>query len=218
MATKESKTQRVRKVAGTASAAPKQLKGTAPKKAAARSASGKNDAARDLPKADIMQPGIAEPSLNPKPQTPNSAFDEVLREIRGLRAAIEPMVKPPSTAGAELDESVDSLRRLLSELIEQRMEAVVQQLADIRRDAGSIPSDHGTRIAGRLDELLESLGAERFDAELMDVVDPLIHVVVAERQQNDVPDGVIIETVRPGYRTSRGRVVCKAAVAVSQRA
>lgn len=218
MTTKESKTQRVRKAAGTASATARQLKGTAPKKAATRAPSGTKDVARDVPTADIAQSGIAEPGLNPKPQAPNSAFEEVLREIRGLRAAIEPMVKPPSPAGAELDESVDSLRRLLSELIEQRMEAVVQQLADIRRDACSIPSDHGTRIAGRLDELLESLGAERFDAEPMDVVDPLIHVVVAERRQDDVPEGVIVETVRPGYRTSRGRVVCKAAVAVSQQA
>ena len=218
MATKESKTQRVRKAAGTTSATARQLKGTAPKKASTRSVSGTNDVVRDVRKADIAQPGIAEPELNAKPETPDSAFDEVLREIRGLRAAIEPMLKPPSTVGAELDESVDSLRRLLSELIEQRMEAVVQQLADIRRDASTIPAEHGTRIAGRLDELLESLGAERFDAEPMDVVDPLIHVVVAERQQDDVPDGVIVETVRPGYRTSRGRVVCKAAVAVSQRA
>jgi molecular chaperone GrpE (heat shock protein) len=131
---------------------------------------------------------------------------------------MEPVLKPPSARGAELEESVDSLRRLLSELIDQRMEAVVQQLADIRRDAASLPADHGRRIAARLDELLESLGAERFEAETMDVVDPLIHVVVAERQQQDVPDGVIVETVRPGYRTARGRVVCKAAVAVSQRA
>jgi molecular chaperone GrpE (heat shock protein) len=148
---------------------------------------------------------------------PNPAFDEILREIRGLRAAIEPIVKPPSAGGADLDESVDSLRRLLSELIEQRMEAVVQQVADIRRDASALPAEHATRIADRLDQLLESLGAERFDAEPMDMVDPLIHVVVAERVQQDVPDGVIVESVRPGYRTSRGRVVCKAAVAVSQR-
>jgi len=217
VAAKETKTQRARKPAGTAGAAVKQLKGSAPKKLTTRAAAGADDSTRDLPKADIARPAIAAPELEAQPETAK-AFDEVLREIRGLRAAIEPLVKPPGGGGAELEESVDSLRRLLSELIEQRMEAVVRQVADIRRDASSIPAEDGTRIAGRLDELLESLGAERFDAEPMDVVDPLIHVVVAERPQEDVPEGVIVETVRPGYRTSRGRVVCKAAVAVSQRA
>jgi molecular chaperone GrpE (heat shock protein) len=128
------------------------------------------------------------------------------------------MLNPPKTGRGELEDSVDSLRRLLSELIEQRMEGVVQQLADIRREASSLSGKEGARLAARLDDLLESLGAERFEAETMDVVDPLIHVVVAERRQEDAPDGVIVETVRPGFRTSSGRVICKAAVAVSQRA
>jgi molecular chaperone GrpE (heat shock protein) len=52
----------------------------------------------------------------------------------------------------------------------------------------------------------------------MDVVDPLIHAVIEERQQADAPDRVILETVRPGFRTARGVVVSKAAVAVNRRA
>jgi hypothetical protein len=215
VATKETKTQRVRKAAGAGTTPAKPLKGTAPKKAAVRAPSGTNDVVQGTPKPHIARPHIA--ALEANTETQNPVLHEVLREIRGLRAAIEPIMKPPSGVGADLDESVEALRRLLSELIEQRMEAVVQQVADIRRDAAALPTEHATRIADRLDELLESLGAERFDAEPMDMVDPLIHVVVAERVQQDVPDGVIVESVRPGYRTSRGRVVCKAAVAVSQR-
>jgi molecular chaperone GrpE (heat shock protein) len=149
-------------------------------------------------------------------ERPESNIAEVLQEIRGLRTVVEQLVTPVSATDAGLDATVDSLRRLLSELIEQRLESVIRDLADIRREAAGTAVQDGSRLLARLDELLESLGAVRFEAEPMDLVDPLIHVVVAERQQADVPAGVILETLRPGYRTSRGLVVCKAAVAVSQ--
>ena len=144
-------------------------------------------------------------------------LDTILEELRGVKRIIEQIATPPSEIDAALDTSVDSLRRLLSEFIEQRMESVVRDLVDIRREAASPSGRDGTPIVARLEELLERLGAIRFEAEPMDVVDPLIHAVVDERQQANVPDGVILETLRPGYRTARGQVVCKAAVAVSQR-
>ena len=147
---------------------------------------------------------------------PESGIADIVQEIRGLKAVVERLVTPQTGIDEGLDATVDSLRRLLSELIEQRLESVIRDLADIRREAASMVVQDGSGVVARLDELLEGLGAVRFEAEPMDVVDPLIHTVIAERQQSDVPSGVIVETLRPGYRTSRGRVVCKAAVAVSQ--
>jgi DNA-binding FrmR family transcriptional regulator len=144
-------------------------------------------------------------------------FDAILGELRDVKQMMERQAAPAGEADAALDASVDSLRRLLSELLEQRTESVVRDLAGIRREAASIAERDGARIVERLDQLLESLGAARFDAEPMDVVDPLIHVVVQERHQADVPDGVILATLRPGYRTARGMVVSKAAVAVNRR-
>jgi GrpE len=155
-------------------------------------------------------------SADAAPQIPESGIAEIVQEIRGLKTVVEQLVTPKPAIDEGLEATVDSLRRLLSELIEQRLESVIRDLADIRREAASAAVKDDSGLLARLDELLESLGAVRFEAEPMDVVDPLIHTVVAERQQADVPAGVIIETLRPGYRTSRGRVVCKAAVAVSQ--
>jgi molecular chaperone GrpE (heat shock protein) len=149
-------------------------------------------------------------------EIPDSGIVEILQEIRGLKAVVERLVTPQVEIDAGLDATVDSLRRLLSELIEQRLESVVRDLADIRREAASMNVENGSGLVARLDGLLESLGAVRFEAEPMDLVDPLIHTVVAERHQADVPAGVIVETLRPGYRTSRGMIVSKAAVAVSQ--
>jgi molecular chaperone GrpE (heat shock protein) len=146
----------------------------------------------------------------------------ILGEIRSVKQMLAKLVTPFSSDGsrsdAALESSVDSLRRLLSELIEQRMEAVVRDLVDIRRQAAAMAQRKGMDIVERLDQVLEDLGAIRFEAEPMDVVDPLIHAVIEERQQPDAPDRVILETVRPGFRTARGVVVCKAAVAVSRRA
>ena len=104
------------------------------------------------------------------------------------------------------------MRRLLSELLEQRLESIARELADVRRAlAGSDPASG----IEQLDDLLDRLGAVRFSAEPLDVVDPLIHTVVAERPGNGVPRGVVLEAVRPGFRSSRGLVLAKAAVAVS---
>jgi molecular chaperone GrpE (heat shock protein) len=150
------------------------------------------------------------------------ALRAILGEIRTVKQMLEKLVTPFSSDGsrtdAALESSVDSLRRLLSELLEQRMEAVVRDLVDIRRQAAAVAQRKGTGIVERLDRVLEDLGAIRFEAEPMDVVDPLIHAVIEERQQADAPDRVILETVRPGFRTARGVVVSKAAVAVNRRA
>lgn len=136
-------------------------------------------------------------------------------DIRTVTALVE-RLNAPARADAAVDASVDALRRVLSDLLEQRMESVVRALVDIRGAAAGVTATAGAQVVERLDCLLADLGAVQFEAEAMDVVDPLIHVVVEERQQADVPDGVILETARPGYRTARGMVLCKAAVVVNR--
>jgi len=151
-------------------------------------------------------------------------LDTILAELRGVRETVQKMgtaAKPVATTpqlpvDSELETSVDSLRRLLSELIERRMESVVRDLADVRRLAATADGNRGP-IVERLDQVLDKLGAIQFRGEPMDILDPLIHEVAAERTVNDVPDGVILHTLRPGYRTARGAVVCKAAVAINRR-
>ena len=189
-----------------------------PKKVSARrqkpAAKGakKSEAAATTPK-----PVHTTPDVRAVRDVTDSRLDAILEEVRGVKRMVEQVAMPPTEIDSDLDASVDSLRRLLSELIEQRMESLVKDLVDVRREAASLTGQDGTRIVARLDDVLERLGAVRFEAEPLDVVDPLIHVVVDERQQADVPEGLIVETLRQGYRTARGLVVCKAAVAVNQR-
>jgi hypothetical protein len=147
--------------------------------------------------------------------------EAIINALRELKVKVEHLLTPPRPAdgGAEgtlLEGAVDSLRRLLSELIERRMEAVVKDLVDIRGAAAAAGGDDCDRIVERLDQMLESLGAVKFEARRLDAIDPLIHAVVEERREAGLPEGVIVATVRPGFRSGRGLVVSKAAVAVNR--
>ncbi len=144
-----------------------------------------------------------------KPTAPKASADTAARAAPATR----PAGREAPQADRTLDGAVDSLRRLLSELLEQRLEAVARDLADVRRVLTS-GADSETAL-DRIDELLDRVGAVRFVAEPLDVVDPLIHTVVAERPGGGTPRGVVLEGVRPGFRSSRGLVLAKAAVAVS---
>jgi hypothetical protein len=160
--------------------------------------------------------GTATASSGAEPQ-----LEAISKELRAVKTMVQHLVPPPrptdtSTADTLLEGAVNSLRRLLSELIEDRMEAVVRDLAQVRSEATSASGGGGARMVARLDQLLESLGALKFEARRFDAVDPLIHVVVEERNEKGIPDGVVLATVRPGFRSGRGVVLCKAAVAVNR--
>ena len=68
-----------------------------------------------------------------------------------------------------------------------------------------------------IDALMDELGAIRFSANTMEHMDPLIHTMMEERASEGVVAGVILESLRPGYRTGSGRILAKAMVAVSGR-
>jgi molecular chaperone GrpE (heat shock protein) len=137
------------------------------------------------------------------------------RVVRAQAEAPEERPAPPVAQPVEamLDGAAESLRRLLGELLEQRLEAVAREAAAVHREVAA--GADRERVLGLLDDLLQGLGASRFTAQPLDVVDPLIHAVVEERRADGVPSGVILEAVRPGFRSGRGLVLARAAVTVS---
>jgi len=161
-------------------------------------------------------PAVAPPI--PSAQAPQAATQGILAELASLRQMLERMSAPLPSADASLESSVDSMRRLLTELLESRMDPVIAEVAAIRSLAASETKGRVRSVVDRLDLLLNDMGAERFEAQRLDYFDPLIHQVLAERHDADAPDRVILETFVPGYRTCRGRVVAKAGVAINRRA
>jgi hypothetical protein len=152
------------------------------------------------------------------PSAVGAQLEAILAGVRGLKGMLQPLVVGPREPDAALEVAVDSLRRLLSELLERRLESVVQDLVEIRRDAATATEGNRVRALARIDRLLRDLGVLRFEAEPMDVVDPLIHTVIAGRCDDGVPDGLILEGAQPGFRSARGLVLSKAAVVVNRRA
>ena len=145
-----------------------------------------------------------------------TALTLIRDELAALRAALEQMTAPrPGGAGAT--DEVDAIRRLFSDLMEQKLESVVRDLVAMRIDAAADRSALGVRMAEQIDDLVGKLGAVRFEAQRLDHVDVLIHTVAREAHMADVPAGVVVETIRPGFRTGRGLVVAKALVVVNRR-
>lgn len=146
---------------------------------------------------------------------------EIIRELRELRALVEKNVQLPQTVEATLEDGVDSLRRLLSGLMEQRMESHMVGLIDLRCAVVSCDTedftDHSATLTAHIDRLLYEMGGIKFEADRMDYVDPLIHEIVAEHGEAELPDGVVVETLLPGFRTARGAILAKAHVAMNRR-
>ena len=137
---------------------------------------------------------------------------ETVQRLEALTARLPP--RPTVSGDTALEGTVDSLRRLLSELLEERSEILTQALVAVR---GNLARGAAKDAASGLDKVLEDLGAMSFEAERLDYLDPAIHEVRAERHEAAAPDGVIVATLAPGWRTARGVVAQRAAVAVNRR-
>jgi len=147
---------------------------------------------------------------------PPPIADEILREVQAIRAAVAPKHRPSSGEAGELESAVDSLRRLLSELLERHHDAVLSELVPIRLALADAQHPDPAAALLRIDRLMDRLGATQFTAQRLDFVDPAIHEVKAERRLVGVADGVVAESLRPGFRNASGVVLTKAWVAVNR--
>ena len=156
---------------------------------------------------------ILKPVLKPVDPSASSSNEALRQEITALRTQLSRHMAPVSTGSME---EVDAMRRVLNDLMEARMNDVIRELVTIRNSAASAGGE-ARRIVEQMDALLSDLGAMKFEAERLEHVDPLIHAVSREVSDASLPDGIIMETLRPGFHTSRGIVVAKALVAVNRR-
>jgi hypothetical protein len=154
-------------------------------------------------------------TLAPKPAPAKTSLDvaDILAELKAIRGLLE---KPAGAAAGTLDE-VDAVRRVIGDLMEARMEQVIRDIVSIRNAVASLAGANVKPLVAQVESLLADLGAIRFEAEPLEHVDPLIHAVTREAHEARVPDGVIVESLRPGFTTGRGAIVAKALVSVNRR-
>lgn len=142
-----------------------------------------------------------------------AAVESLRQEITALRSQLAKHLSPVTTGTLE---EVDALRRVLNDLMESRLNDVIRELVNIRNTAASAGAA-ARHVTEQMDTLLADLGAQKFEAERLEHVDPLIHTVTREVHDTHLPDGVVTETIRPGFHTGHGIVVAKALVAVNRR-
>ena len=143
----------------------------------------------------------------------DEALESLRQEVTALRAQLSRHLAPVTTGTLE---EVDALRRVLNDVMEARMNDVIRELVAIRNTSAAAGGD-ARRVTEHMDTLLADLGAMKFEAERLEHVDPLIHTVTREVSDARLPDGVVVETIRPGFHTGHGIVVAKALVAVNRR-
>jgi len=170
-------------------------------------------AAKTVKKSPVKP--VSKPKVAPTPPATSTvaSVESLRQEITALRTQIAKVLSPVASGTIE---EVDALRRVLSDLMEARMNDVIRELVVIRNTAASVGGE-ARRVTEQMDTLLSDLGAMKFEAERLEYVDPLIHTVTRERSDASLPDGVIVETIRPGFHTGRGFVVAKALVAMNRR-
>lgn len=144
-------------------------------------------------------------------------LQDMAREIAALRAAVEKALPVGGGPGLAQDGEVAAVRRVLSDLIESRVESILRRLVAVRGLAATRGAAAAPALLAAIDPLIVELGGLRFDAPRLDFFDPLIHRVVGERCDSAQPDGVVLEMVQPGWRTARGALLEKASVTVNRR-
>lgn len=162
-------------------------------------------------KASAAKPSAAKPAATRTPERPD--LDAVLAALGQLQAAVDRM-SAPLAADPEVDAWTPALHRLLSELMEGRLEVLARGVVDA---VGCLEAGRQTQARETLDRVLDAMGVAAFEPGLMDRIDPLICNVVEECVSDNTPEGAVVKTVRPGFRTRRGRVLRKATVAVARR-
>jgi hypothetical protein len=143
--------------------------------------------------------------------------EEVLKELRKLQAAVMPKTRRPRAADEGLESATNSIRRVLSDCFERDHESLLLDLIRARQELADPERRDPTAALRHLDGVIDRLGALEFSARPRDFVDPAIHEVRAERRVNGLPEGVVAESLRPGFRSRSGVVILKAWVAVNRR-
>ena len=128
---------------------------------------------------------------------------------------------------APLDRATAMFQRLLNDVVDEHLSDMLPTLVALRCEmadragdaqaADSHDDDFFERGGDMLDQVLSSAHVGRFDARQGEAFDSLIHLAIGETGQDDLADGMVAESVRPGFRASDGKVIAPARVKVNRR-
>ncbi len=158
-------------------------------------------------------------SLNTQMNTALASLTELAAAKRGRGEAV--------IRTAPLDRATAMFQRLLNDVVDEHVSGMLPtlvalrcEMADRAGDAHSADShddDFFDRGAAMLDQVLSSARVSRFDAREGEAFDSLIHLAIGETARDDLADGMVSESFRPGFRCADGKVIAPARVKVNRR-
>jgi molecular chaperone GrpE (heat shock protein) len=162
---------------------------------------------------------VAIDSLNRQMSTAMTAITELAVAQRGRGEAV--------VRTAPLDRATATFQRLIAEVMDEKLAELAPPLVSLRSEmAQRVRTDgHSDPVAAEfyqrgvevLDQVLSLGDIRRYEVPVGAAFDSLIHLAVGETRRGDLPNGVVAESVQPGFRTARGKVIAPAKVKVNRR-
>ncbi|NLX24093.1 MAG: nucleotide exchange factor GrpE [Phycisphaerae bacterium] len=129
---------------------------------------------------------------------------------------------------APLDRATATFQRLVAEVVEDQQAEMLPPLIALRNelaqraggdgDANPVQGDDfHQRGLETLDHVLQLAGVQLFTPRIGEPFDPLIHLAVGEARREDLEQGSVAETLQPGFRSTRGKILAAARILVNRR-
>ncbi len=171
------------------------------------------------------------------------AFSGLERRIQTLFSRMEERLKPsprvePSSPPLQDVESEDVgevakvFTRSVSDLLDRKLEEIIPAVAGLYyrfedeltalREEPDLPAreylqEFLSESLQKMGRILQELGGGFISPQVGEPYDPVIHLAVGETEVPGGQEGIVAGVVRPGYKSSRGRVVLPARVLVGKR-
>lgn len=161
------------------------------------------------------------------------AIDGLNRQMNAALATLTDLAGAHAEKGravirtAPLDRATATFQRLVSEVVDEHFQQMLPPLAMLRLEAaqragtngadGEGGDDFAHRATEMLDHVFSLVGVQQYAPRAGEAFDPLIHLAVGEARRDELPEGAVADTLQPGYRSARGKVLVPAKVRVNRR-
>jgi hypothetical protein len=167
----------------------------------------------------------AETTITSAIENLNTQMNHAMNALASLATAGEGVGRPVIRT-APLDRTTAMFHRLVSEVLDDQLAEMLPPLIELRGDLSceaEEPQQTGTdagicrRGVEILDHVLKLAGVQKYEPRVGEAFDSLIHLGVGESRREDLPDGTVAESLQPGYRSSRGKVLVPARVKINRK-
>ena len=174
----------------------------------ASSEEAREQQAGQTPRDEVRHNAVHDAELLPLLQSLQSCFDTERERAERARGEVATQLQSLTLMHITVSELVEENHRLRAGEQEKTLEPVLRDLVSLADDLGMLLRNSGHASLGTaitlVNEVLERYGATASQPASLDRFDPSLHNGVARLPTGDRNlDGLIAETIAPGFRTQR---------------